>query len=163
VSFHLHNRLRDWFGYKNNRMFAKTYDPQLEEGGSRFILFDAFYCCLLVGLDSRRHGKKALLETADFYRGYPDLFKSQAELVAGLLVEAELARQDINENDKRSIEGEMVRLLDLSSVTRLSDDGNELLDLYAAAGFEILEDKLPQPDNLEDFLVAYHDYWGTDV
>ncbi|KVK54333.1 hypothetical protein BCY90_15600 [Agrobacterium deltaense] len=160
MSFFLHNRARSWFGIQDARAFARTTTPSKD--ATRFLMFDAFYCCLLVGLDMRRHGKGEQLEANEFIKGYPEDYRSQAELIAGLLVDAELARQDIREDDRQSIEQEMVRLLDLRSVTRLSDEGDKYLNLYAAAGFEKLEERISPPDNVEDFMVAYHSVWNLN-
>lgn len=160
MSFYLHNRARSWFGIQDTRAFARTTAPSKE--AVRFLMFDAFYCCLLVGLDMRRHGKEEQLEPAEFTKVYPEDYRSQAELIAGLLVDAELARQDIREDDGPAIEQEMVRLLDLKSSTRLSSEGDDYLNLYAAAGFEKLEERIPPPDNLEDFMVAYHSVWSAN-
>lgn len=160
MSFYFHNRLRGWFGIQDTRVFARTTLPSRDT--ARFFMFDAYYCCLLVGLDLRRHGREENLESAEFLRVYPDQFRSQAELIAGLLVDAELSRQGILEDDRDSIEQEMVRLLDLKSATRLSAQGDRLLNLYAAAGFERLEDRMPAPNNVEDFMVAYHGLWNSN-
>ena len=160
MSFYLHNRARSWFGIQDARAFARTTAPGKE--AVRFLMFDAFYCCLLVGLDMRRHGKAEQLEPGEFIKGYPEDYRSQAELIAGLLVDAELARQDIREDDGPAIEQEMVRLLDLRSSTRLSIEGDDYLNLYAAAGFEKLEERISPPDNLEDFMVAYHGVWSAN-
>lgn len=161
MSFVFHKGARSWFGIQESRVFARTSDPAARETGTRFIMFDAYYCCLLLGLDSRRFGREDTLDSPEFLKSYPDSYAPQAELIAGLLVEAELARQDIRPDDRESIEAEMVRLLDLKSPTRLSQPGDHLLNLYAASGFERLSSELPPPDNLEDFLVAYHRLWDA--
>lgn len=159
MSFFLHQGVRSWFGIQEGRVFAKNPDLLAREAGSRFIMFDAYYCCLLLGLDSRRRGQAENLESPEFLKDYPEIYRPQAELIAGLLVDAELARQNIKQDDREAIEAEMVRLLDLKSSTRLSAKGDELLNLYAASGFERLSGELPPADNLEDFLVAYHRLW----
>lgn len=160
MSFFFHIRARSWFGIQDTRVFARTTAPSKD--ATRFLMFDAFYCCLLVGLDIRMHGKKEQLEATEFTKAYPEDYRPQAELIAGLLVDAELARQDILEDDRQSIEQEMVRLLDLRSATRLSDEGDNYLNLYAAAGFEKLEAVISPPDNVEDFMVAYHSVWNRN-
>lgn len=162
MSFTLHSRARTWFDIVDGRAFARSLDPAQRESGPRFLMFDAYYCCLLVGLDEGRHGRAADLEPTEFLRGYPESYRGQAELIAGLLVDAELRRQDILPDDKESIEAEMVRLLDLKSQTRLSGPGDVLLNFYAASGFKKLDDSMPSPSNLEDFLVAYHRLWGSN-
>lgn len=162
MSFKLHGLARTWFDIVDQRAFARSLDPAQREAAPRFIMFDAYYCCLLVGLDGRRQGRAADLEPAEFFRGYPESYRPQAELIAGLLVDAELRRQDILPDDKDSIEAEMVRLLDLKSQTRLSAAGDELLNLYAAAGFQKLDERMPAPSTLEDFLVGYHRLWSSN-
>lgn len=162
MSFTLHTRARTWFGIKDQRGFARTLDPATRESTPRFLMFDAYYCCLMVGLDGERHGRPEDLESDNFANVYPESYRGQAELIAGLLVDAELRRQEIAPEDRQSIESEMVRLLDLKSSSRLSGEGDRLLNLYAVTGFERLEAAVAAPDNLEDFLVAYHRMWNAN-
>lgn len=163
MSFVLHKRARSWFGIRDQRGFARSIDPSVRESTPRFLMFDAYYSCLMVGLDGERHGKPEDLEGEEFAKVYPEAYRGQAELIAGLLVSAELRRQEILPEDRETIESEMVRLLDLKSSTRLSGEGDNLLNLYAAIGFERLDDAVPEPDNLEDFMVAYHRMWGANA
>ena len=157
MSFILPEGARQFFGIKNARAFAAT-----EKGSMRFLMFDAFCCCLLLGLDRRQHGDADQLEGKTFIETYPDSHKSQAEIIAGLLVDAELVRKGIASTDAKSIEKEMVNLLDLTSPTRLSGNGNELLNLYAASGFQRLRSAVPTPDTLEDFLLEYSKLWQDE-
>jgi len=90
MSFTLHNRARTWFGIQDQRGFARTMDPATKESTPRFLMFDAFYSCLLLGLDGERHGRAEDLETDEFAKVYPEAYRGQAELIAGLLVDAEL-------------------------------------------------------------------------
>ncbi|RWO22201.1 hypothetical protein [Mesorhizobium sp.] len=158
MSFVLPANLRTFFGFDGARPFARSSGPK-REAAARFLMFDAYYCCLLLGLDARRLGDETNLESDKFIDGYPDSFKGQAELIAGLLVDAELGRLEIGPDDRDDIEREMVRLLDLTSVTRLSTAGDNLLNRYAVTGFDRLRDAMLPPDNLEDFLVGYHELW----
>jgi hypothetical protein len=159
MSFLMPRGARDFFGFDGARAFAKR-GALKREGATRFLLFDAYYCCLLLGLDEARIGDELELETEPFLGGYPEAYKAQAELVAGLLVDAELRRLSISVDDREDVERQMVQLLNLNSPTRLSDDGNNLLNQYAVTGFEKMRDDLMEPDNLDDFLVAYHDLWS---
>jgi hypothetical protein len=122
-------------------------------------MFDAYYCCLMAGLDARTVGSPEDLESDVFVNGYPDDFKGQADIIAGLLLDAELDRKGIEAEDKASIEREMVKLVDPTSLTRLNGEGNKLLNLYAAAGFALIQDKMMPPATVEEFLIAYHGYW----
>jgi len=156
MTFHLPVGARDFFSIRNGRPFATT-----EGSANRFIIFDAFSCCMLLGLDRRQYGEDEQLETRNFIVGYPDTHRAQAVIYAGMLVDAELARKDIAPEDRASVEHEMITLLDLTSPTRLSDAGTTLLNLYAASGFERLRTTLSSPANLEDFLIDYADLWKT--
>lgn len=126
---------------------------------TRFRMFDAFYCCLMVGLAAREVGTADDLDAEPFLANYPDDMRAQADLIAGLLIDAELERKQILPDDKEAIEKEMTKLIDPTSTSRLNAEGDKLLNLYAAAGFALLKDKLMPPADLEDFLVAYDRVW----
>jgi hypothetical protein len=122
-------------------------------------MFDAYYCCLMAGLGARTVGLPEDLEADVFVNGYPDDFKGQADIIAGLLLDAELDRKGIQPEDRASIEREMVKLVDPTSPTRLNGEGNKLLNLYAAAGFALIQEKMMPPATIEEFLIAYHGFW----
>lgn len=128
----------------------------------KFLMFDAYYCCLMAGLNARKVGSSDELDSDPFINSYPDDFKSQGDVVAGLLIDAELDRKGINAEDRTSIEREMVKLVDPTSATRLNSEGNKLLNLYATAGFSILQDHMMPPSTIEEFLVAYHRLWHSN-
>lgn len=160
MSFVLPLNVRDFFGFEGQKSFTRSTEPR-RDAASRFLMFDAYYCCVLLGLDSRKLGDESKLEPDKFIDGYPEAFKGQAELMAGLLVDAELGRLQVPRDDRGRIEEEMVRLLDLTSATRLSEEGDKLLNRYAVNGFERLRDAMIQPDTLEEFLVGYHALWNS--
>jgi hypothetical protein len=125
-------------------------------------MFDAYYLCLMVGLDSVRLSSPDEVETEEFTKSYPVSFQRQADIIAGLLIDAELVRNGIETEDRASIEREMLELLDSHSPTRLSEKGNDLLNRYAASGFRLLREKHPDPpQSLEEFLVCYSDVWDS--
>lgn len=129
-------------------------------GGLRFDThFDAYYHCLMCGLDQRRLGAEA--EVGDeFVRDYVQAYQPHAELIAGLLIDAELARTQIDTNDVRSVEKRMIELLDPTSATRLSSEGMELLNRYAAGGFDVVSDAFASPpQSLDDFFITYQSLW----
>jgi hypothetical protein len=134
--------------------------PHGKSDGTQFgTQFDKYYLCLMVGLDARRLGQPTDLEPDEFIRAYPQDYAAQSEILAGLLIDAELDRQAIGPTDRESIQQQMLRLLDHNSPTRLSDVGGQLLNQYAAGGLAILRDQLPRPQSLPDFLRAYVQLW----
>jgi hypothetical protein len=163
MSFILPTGLRAFFAFdERGRPFSRSSLPK-REATPRFIMFDAYYCCLLLGLDTSQLAPESGWEDSNFLNAYPENYKGQAELIAGLLVEAELRRLEIGPENRDDIEREMVRLLDLVSPTRLSEQGDKLLNRYAVTGFQRLQAGMLQPDNLEDFLVGYHGLWADEA
>lgn len=133
--------------------------------GSRYIMFDTYYVCLLLGLDARRLGPAEELESDRFLPGeaYPEDYKAQADFIAGLLIDAELDRNRIDLSNKASVEAQMVLLLDPSIPTGLSATGSERLNRYAVGGFARVEEEMIAPAKLEDLLVRYAAMWtGED-
>jgi hypothetical protein len=113
----------------------------------------------MLGLDQRKVelGKDAT-ESAEFVKGYPSDYASAAPIIAGLLIDAEVARKGISLDERDSVEKEILKLLDPQSPTSLSLQGEQLLDAYAAAGLAIAREELGQPDDLASFLLAYGNF-----
>ncbi|MCL6597497.1 MAG: hypothetical protein K6T81_02010 [Alicyclobacillus macrosporangiidus] len=116
--------------------------------------FDAYYLCLMAGLHFRRLGKPEMVGNA-FIDHYPGAYVDAAQSIAGLLIDAELDRQQILQT-RDSIEKLIISLLDLRSKTFLSDEGMNLLNRYAAGGLELIRDRIPPTPDMEVFLVHYH-------
>lgn len=128
--------------------------------GTQFdTLFDKYYFCLIVGLDAGKIGQPTDLEADEFIKGYPQDYAAQSDIIAGLLIDAELERQAIGAADRESIQQVMLRLLDHNSPTGLSTAGAKLLNQYAAGGLAIMREKLGATQSLPDFLRAYVQLW----
>lgn len=165
MSFLLHKGVRAYFGYRHPEgMFYQT--PRDGDKSRDFLLFDAFYACLMVGTCISGMGQESDLEGSTFYpAGYPEVFRESKEFIASLVVEAELRRLDTEDYSSRDFEREIAKLLDVNSPTRLSEAaGVEKANLYAAGGFDFLEEYLqPKPVNVQDFLLRFHDMWNRRV
>lgn len=142
------------------RSFFKALIGARESSATRFLMFDAYYACLMVGLDARKLGSESEVESEIFVAEYPDAYQSQSDIIAGLLIDAELERKGIDTSDRASVEDEMIKLLNPASATRLSAAGDKLLDLYAAYGVRLILDKMLPPSTVEDFLIGYRAFWG---
>lgn len=131
--------------------------------GVRFMDIDKYYACLMLGLRASELGREDDLAPSFLAAGagYPDAYKPTADLIAGLLVDAEIRRNNINPNDRDEIERETVKLLQPRSALGLSNKGIELLNRYAARGFEYLRAELSSPRSLEVFLLGYGRVWKT--
>lgn len=138
------------------RPFFKTV---AEQRSPRWLIFDSWYVCMLVGLHAKTLGLKSELETEYFFDTYPEDFKPAADFIAGLLIDAELERKGIDVTDKTSVEREMILLLDPQRITGLSETGVELLNRYAVAGFAKIDEAMLPPATIEEFMVRYAVMW----
>ncbi|WP_282158724.1 hypothetical protein [Shimia thalassica] len=163
MSFILHKEARDYFGYRDQRMFHGT--PKEQDRSRELLLFDAYYACLLAGTCLSGLGLESDLESANFIDGYPEVFRSSKEFIAGLIVEAELRRLDTEDYSGRDFEREIAKLLDVNSPTRLSAGaGIAKANLYAAGGFGFIAENLqPKPVSAQEFLLRFHDLWEREV
>ncbi|SFK23150.1 hypothetical protein [Celeribacter neptunius] len=163
MSFVLHKDVRDYFGYRDQRMFHGT--PKEKDKSRELLLFDAYYACLLAGTCLSGLGRESDLESTNFIDGYPEVFKNSKEFIAGLIVEAELRRLDTEDYSDRDFEREIAKLLDVNSPTRLSEGaGIAKANLYAAGGFDFIVEKLqPKPVSAQEFLLRFHDLWEREV
>lgn len=146
---------------KAARPFFKLITERTQPG-VRYIMFDTYYVCLMLGLKDRKLGPIDELEGDRFIEGYPEDYKPQADFIAGLLIDAELDRKKIDLANKSSVEKEMILLLDPSSSTGVSTTGLELLNRYAVGGFSRIEEAMLAPAKLEDLLVKYGDLWREE-
>ena len=88
------------------------YPSQLP--GLRFMDIDKYYACLMLGIKAGELGEEDHIASSSFLAagaGYPEAYKAAADLIAGLLVDAEMRRNNVNANDRDQIESETVRLL----------------------------------------------------
>jgi hypothetical protein len=139
---------------------ARPFFRTVTERTPKWLLFDSWYVCMLVGLRDRTLGSKDELEDTYFFDAYPEDFKPQADFIAGLLIDAELDRNGIDVENKASVEKEMILLLDPSRSTGLSETGLELLNRYAVGGFARIEEAMLPPANVEDLMVKFAEIWG---
>lgn len=147
--------------FKHHKQAPSFFRNLMPPGGAgRFdTQFDAYYYCLMCGLDRRRLGAEA--EVGDeFVKDYVQTYQPYADLIAGLLVDAELERISISLDDVKGVEKKMVELLEPVSTTKLKPEGLVLLNRYAAGGFNIISDAFAaMPQSLEEFFATYQGLW----
>lgn len=141
--------------------FSKM-DTRVGSSKIEFLKFDMYYACLMVGLlrNSIIPEPDTFSELGDTFLpsdvGYPSAFRGVADLIAGLVIDAELKRKNIGYTDRAEIESQTTSLLEPNSPVRLSDRGIKLLNRYAASGFELLRaETMGVPRSLAEFFMAY--------
>lgn len=123
---------------------------------NKFLWFDAYYLCLLVGLAKKKISSDPSLLDSEFIDYYPDSYVASRDYIAGLLIATELERQNIVKEDAGSLQRLMLDYVDYESPTRLSKSGMDTLNQYAARGMEVMQDMMSgKPTNLEILLREY--------
>lgn len=121
------------------------------------ILFDGYYLCLLVGFAQAKIDANAEFETTAFVDEYPVIYQKNAcDYLAALLIGTEAKRIRIDTSNADALEKLMAILLDSHSKTRLSPEGENRLNQYAARGIEVISEKMLPHIRLEEF---YQDYF----
>lgn len=147
--------------FKHHKQAPAFFQKLMPGGPGRFdTQFDAYYYCLMCGLDRRLLGAESDVGE-EFVKDYVQTYQPYADLIAGLLVDAELVRINIPLDDVKGVERKMVDLLEPVSASKLKTEGLALLNRYAAGGFNVISDAFAAPpQSLEEFFITYQALWA---
>lgn len=137
--------------------YFKSVELRKDNGPKFKVMFDVYYLCLMMGLYHRRQGTQDQISKPFFYDYYPEVYRDKSDLIAGLLIDAEMDRKGIQSSDRKSVERLMLQLIDHMSITKLSSYGMKLLNLYAAGGINYIHENIPNTQELEVFLIKYYE------
>lgn len=116
--------------------------------------FDLYYLCLVAGLKEVRLSSS--VEKADFYEAFPKEYESSRFEVLGLLISAEMHREGLDFSDSDSVQSVISRLISPDTPSRLSADGFDKMNQYAAGGFDVLGETFGErPQDTYFFLLRY--------
>lgn len=130
-------------------------EPVDEKDKNKFIQFDVYYCCALIGMAAGQIDEDTS-ELKDLVERYPVQYRDCKALIAGLLVASEARRLGI---DTQSSKLEQIMLQYLSNNdTLLSEDGIKTLNAYALKGYRLITDYplFDKPTSREEFLDAFN-------
>ncbi|MDE0309706.1 MAG: hypothetical protein OXI60_07755 [Acidiferrobacterales bacterium] len=119
--------------------------------------FDLNYLCLIVGLASgfksepQKNGKVA----QEFVDYFVEDYKDAQYLIIGLLVVAELGKNGIDLDEKKSVRDQIRKLVNPESQTKLTSKGIDELNRYASGGFDFLRQQygISKPYHTAEFLL----------
>ena len=130
-------------------------EPVDEKDKNKFIQFDVYYCCALIGMAAGQIDEDTS-ELKDLVERYPVQYRDCKAQIAGLLVASEARRLGI---DTQSPKLEQIMLQYLSNNdTLLSEDGIKTLNAYALKGYRLITDYplFDKPTSREEFLDAFN-------
>jgi len=135
---------------------AKRYFNKLNESkhGKLETQFDFYYLCLLAGF---RYMTPSNYKGEEFIDQFPRSFVSQREQIIGLLIATQINKDNIDIENRARLERLMLALVKPDSPSRLSNDGERLMNQYAENGFQRIINEIPTPpNNLDTFLIEYY-------
>lgn len=134
---------------------AKKESGEPVDEKDKFIQFDVYYCCALIGMAAGQIDEDTS-ELKDLVERYPVQYRDCKAQIAGLLVASEARRLGI---DTQSSKLEQIMLQYLSNNdTLLSEDGIKTLNAYALKGYRLITDYplFDKPTSREEFLDAFN-------
>ena len=136
---------------------ARRYYTKLNESkhGKFQTMFDFYYLCLIAGMINN---KRSTAKGSEFIDQFTKDFIPRREEIIGLLISTEIERNNIDLNNRSRIERLMLALVQPDSASRLSSDGENLMNQYAENGFYKILEEIPEPPiNLDTFLITYYE------
>jgi len=146
MSFRLSRRARAYFTQIDDHSKTGTFDS----------VWDKYYLCLMVGFKERKLGEEPPQEDIFINEFIQDYRDQRFQIISGLVL-AEAKRQGIPLDDEIKLRDLMLELLDHLSVTALTDDGHKLMNRYAEGGFQIIQERIPDPSEFDAFLRGYYE------
>ena len=140
---------------KSLNTLYESKDPVALITKNKFIQFDVYYCCALIGMAAGQIDEDTS-ELKDLVERYPVQYRDCKAQIAGLLVASEARRLGI---DTQSSKLEQIMLQYLSNNdTLLSEDGIKTLNAYALKGYRLITDYplFDKPTSREEFLDAFN-------
>lgn len=134
---------------------CEIIDGQQRTTVLKFIQFDVYYCCALIGMAAGQIDEDTS-ELKDLVERYPVQYRDCKAQIAGLLVASEARRLGI---DTQSPKLEQIMLQYISNNdTLLSEDGIKTLNAYALKGYRLITDYplFDKPTSREEFLDAFN-------
>ena len=149
MSFRLSSEARRYFDDIQERSSTGTFDS----------VWDQYYLSAMVGIRARQRVPESEEPPGDqeFTQDVIEDYSDQRYEIYSALIVAEIERKGIAWSDKQKIRELMLKLLDSTSHTNLTDEGATVLNCYAEQGYRLIDDKIRSPPELDEFLESYHD------
>lgn len=127
--------------------------------------FDAYYLCLMVGLAQAKIDKDIKMESEDFNDDFPLDYQESKEYIIGSLIASEVRLRNIDITNSEELESHIKLLVGTKTKTNLTDVGEELMNQYAAYGYQYMREKLSEmpPVRLEEFYEEYFEKFKDET
>lgn len=147
-SFRLSQNARRYFQDINNKSTTGEFDT----------IWDQYYLSAMAGIKARRRvpTDEEPNKSQEFLTEVSDEFSDQRYEIYSAMITAEIEREAIPWGQKRELRQLMLDTLDSASHTSLARNGSIVLNCYAKRGYKIIESRIPEPVELDEFLEQYY-------
>lgn len=148
MSFRLSTEARSYYRQINERSTTGEFDS----------LWDQYYLSAMAGIKDRSRVPEDEEPAEEFVTDIIQDYEDQKYEIYSTLIVAEIEREGIPWDEKDEIREMMLKILDSSSHTRLSNYGTTVLNCYAEKGFRLVRSEITASPELDEFLEQYHNY-----
>lgn len=148
MSFRLSTEARSYYRQINERSTTGEFDS----------LWDQYYLSAMAGIKDRSRVPEDEEPAEEFVTDVIQDYEDQKYEIYSTLIVAEIEREGIPWDEKDEIREMMLKILDSSSHTRLSNYGTTVLNCYAEKGFRLVRSEITASPELDEFLEQYHNY-----
>ncbi len=121
------------------------------------IDWDFYYICSIIGMYHRRLKSDIESENLrELTRSFPQKYYNNKNYIIALLIEAEMYRKGVETRTRKELEEFMLNKVGKGE-TGFSENGEELLNKYAAGGLEIIKEKIGRVEDLHTFFLRIYD------
>lgn len=148
MSFRLSTEARSYYRQINEKSTTGQFDS----------LWDQYYLSAMAGIKDRSRVPEDDEPGEEFVTDVIQAYDDQKYEIYSSLIVAEIDRERIPWDEKQEIQDMMLKILESSSHTRLSDYGTTVLNCYAEKGFRLIRSDITAPPELDEFLEQYHSF-----
>ena len=148
MSFRLSSEARSYYRQINKRSTTGEFDS----------LWDQYYLSAMAGIKDRSRVPEDDEPAEEFVTDVIQAYEDQKYEIYSTLIVAEIEREGIPWDEKDEIQEMMLKILDSSSHTRLSNYGTTVLNCYAEKGFRLIRSEITASPELDEFLEQYDNY-----
>lgn len=148
MSFRLSTEARSYYRQINEKSTTGEFDS----------LWDQYYLSAMAGIKDRSRVPEDDEPGEEFVTDVIQAYDDQKYEIYSTLIVAEIEREGIPWDEKQEIQDMMLKILDSSSHTRLSEYGTTVLNCYAEKGFRLIRSDITAPPELDEFLEQYQSF-----
>lgn len=145
---------------------ARSYYQDIQDrstSGEFDSVWDEYYLSSMAGIQARRRvpTEEAPPQEREFVTDVIEDYSDQRYELYSTMIVAEIEREGIPWTEEDEIRTLMLEILDSTSHTNLTDYGSQVLNCYAEQGFKLVQNQIPAPLDLDEFLEQYHELLET--